>query len=86
MKRMILLTGLTMFLAGIVSAETVISYSYDKQYRLVETKYSEASKVVYAYDAANNLKFLMSILDPQKIQSFLLQISVQPSRSAPSAP
>lgn len=68
------LSGCLVVLVGAAQSMggTTITYTYDRQHRLVQASYSGSSKVCYAYDAANNLDLEVSVTDAKYLKSFLL--------------
>lgn len=82
MRKTILILGVLVLMAASVRAGTTITYTYDKQHRLVSADYSAAqadAHVAYQYDAANNLDVYVAITDGQYLKSFLWYFSYLPT-------
>lgn len=81
MKRLGLLILPVLMACSQSLAGTTITYTYDKQHRLVSADYSAAqtdAHVAYQYDAANNLDVYVAITDGQYLKSFLWYLSCIP--------
>ena len=52
-----------------------INYSYDRQCRLTQVKYSESEVASYSYDAADNLTLYVAVTDSSYLKSFLFFLS-----------
>ncbi|NCC61653.1 MAG: hypothetical protein EOM12_12090 [Verrucomicrobiae bacterium] len=66
-----------MVTSAIAQAAT-ITYSYDKQYRLTQVKYSKSEVASYSYDAAGNLTLYVAVTDSCYLKSFLFFLSRHP--------
>ena len=78
MNRRLLMIAAFLLTASAITplfAATTITYTYDKQHRLTQASYSESEKVMYSYDAANNLDLEVSITDSKYLKSFLLWLA-----------
>ena len=60
-----------------VAPAATITYTYDAQHRLVQSRYSESEKTFYNYDAAGNVDQHITITDAKYLQSWLWYFSLR---------